>query len=93
MYKDKLLKLRSDIAKSTHGSTYLVFNDNEMKTLLNKMPKTIEELASIKGFPKNGKRVLTYGKELIQIFNDVTSVKSSLNVKNSSINMKNSSFF
>lgn len=93
MYKDKLLKLRSDIAKSTHGSTYLVFNDNELKTLLEKMPKTIEELTSIKGFPKNGKRVSTYGKALIQIFNGITSVKSSSNMENTSIGMKKSSFF
>jgi len=86
MYKEKLLELRSRIAKSTKGATYLIFNDKELEELLLKRPRSIEELSKIKGFPLKGKRVTTYGKDLVKIFNDN-------GVKSSSLDIKNSSFF
>lgn len=66
--KDRLLELRSKVAKREGQSTYLVFNDNELEVILNERPKTLEELSKIKGFPKDGKRVKAYGIELVSIF-------------------------
>ena len=66
--KDLLLELRSSIAKRSGQSTYLVYNDEELETLLGARPKSIEELAKIKGFPKDGKRVEAYGRDLVSIF-------------------------
>lgn len=89
MLKDKLLKLRSDVAKENHGATYLVFNDKELEELLLKQPKSIEELSKIKGFPKNGKRVQCYGSRLVSIF----SVKGSPMKQEPSKTMKTSNLF
>ena len=87
MYKDALLKLRSDVAKENHGATYLVFNDREMEELLLKRPATLEQLTKIKGFPKNGKRVECYGNRLVSIFSGQKTSKprsTRLDIKESS---------
>ena len=68
--RQKLLELRSKVAKENGQSTYLVFNDEEMEMILDARPKTISELAKLKGFPENGKRVAAYGKDLVKIFDN-----------------------
>ena len=85
MVKDELLKLRSDVAKSNHGATYLIFNDREMEELVKIKPKSIEELGKIKGFPINGKRVQAYGNRLVSIFvgKKTTSKTPKQNLKSS----------
>lgn len=85
--REKLIELRSEIARENGQSTYLVFNDEEMEVILDKRPKTIEELGQIKGFPKDGKRVAAYGERLVKIF-DARGGMGSLLSK-----MENSSFF
>lgn len=72
--REKLLKLRSEIAKKTKGATYLVFNDKELEMLLTAAPKSIEELCKLKGFPKDGKRVRVYGDALVSIFKGVKTI-------------------
>lgn len=66
--KEMLLKLRSEVAKKSGQSTYLVPNDKEIEMLLKVRPKTIAELTALKGFPAKGKRVAAYGNALIDIF-------------------------
>lgn len=66
--KQQLLELRRQVAKKSGQATYLVPNDKEIEMLLKVRPKNIEELTSIKGFPKTGKRVAAYGQAIIDIF-------------------------
>lgn len=79
--RQQLLDLRSRVAKKNGQSTYLVFNDEELETLLKVRPKSLEELAKIKGFPMNGKRVEAYGRDVVAIFKgrgDILGALSSL---------------
>lgn len=69
MYKQKLLDLRSKLAYASKREHSWSFSDRELRDLLLKKPKTMEELTSIKGFPKNGKRVNSFGKQILEIFN------------------------
>lgn len=69
MYRQKLLDLRSKLAYASKGEHSWSFSDRELRDLLLKKPRTIEELTSIKGFPKNGKRVNSFGKQILEIFN------------------------
>lgn len=84
--REQLIELRKAIAQKNGQATYLVYNDSELEVLLQKQPKTIEELAAIKGFPKNGKRVAAYGNALVSIFNEKPSGKIvGQSIKSSSI--------
>lgn len=85
--REKLIELRSEVAKENGQSTYLVFNDEEMETILDVRPKTIDELSKIKGFPKDGKRVAAYGQRLVNIFDARGGLGSILG------KMENSNFF
>lgn len=66
--KEQLIKLRSEVAKRSGQSTYLVPNDKEIEVLLKVRPKTIQELTALKGFPLKGKRVASYGQAIVDIF-------------------------
>lgn len=85
--KERLIELRSEVAKENGQSTYLVFNDEELEILLDKRPKTIDELSQIKGFPKDGKRVAAYGQKLVNIFDTRGGLGSILG------KIENSNFF
>lgn len=67
--RELLRKLRGHLAYRTHVPPYNVFKDEQLEELLEKQPKTIEELVQIKGFPREGKRVAGYGQAIIDIFN------------------------
>lgn len=67
--KELLQKLRGHLAYKVGMEPYKVFRDQELDLLLEKRPKTLEELAKLKGFPKDGARVTKYGKAIIDIFN------------------------
>lgn len=82
--RQKLLELRSKVAKDNGQSTYLVFNDEEMEMLLDARPKTIGDLSKLKGFPKDGKRVEAYGMELVKIFDNRGGMSALLEKMNSS---------
>lgn len=49
---------------------YQVFGDKEILTLLYHKPKTIQQLEGLKGFPKDGARVIKYGDKIVSIFNE-----------------------
>lgn len=67
--RELLQKLRGHLAYKANMEPFKVFRDQELELLLKKRPKTLEELAEIKGFPKDGARVTKYGKAIIDIFN------------------------
>lgn len=76
--EEELRRLRNRLALKSCVAQYSVFKDEEMEQLLRKKPKTIEELSSIKGFPKDGSRVSRWGQDIIKVFQhkDSTSGKT-----------------
>lgn len=70
--RQKLIDLRSAIISKNHTLPFTVYSDETIEMLLNEQPTSISELAKIKGFPINGKRVTLFGKEIIKIFTDET---------------------
>lgn len=67
--KELLQKLRGHLAYKANMEPFKVFRDQELELLLKERPKTLEALAKIKGFPKDGARVTKYGNAIIDIFN------------------------
>ena len=70
-----LRKLRGRLAYAKQCKPYKIFRDIELNLLLENKPKTIEELACLKGFPKDGKRVTCWGESIIKIFNKPGDLK------------------
>ncbi|GAA0101698.1 hypothetical protein UT300012_24130 [Paraclostridium bifermentans] len=66
--KELLCKLRGHLAFKKQVKPYVIFKDVELERLLEVQPTTLEELATIKGFPRDGKRVTGFGKSIIDIF-------------------------
>lgn len=64
-----LILLRSKLAYSTKGQHSWSFSDDELKSLIKIKPRTLDELGVIKGFPRAGKRVNSYGSLIVDIFN------------------------
>ena len=69
--KSKLLALRSKLAYATKNSHSWSFGDSEMDLLLKHRPRTLEDLGKLKGFPRTGKRVASYGQSIVDIFNGI----------------------
>lgn len=67
--KRLLEELRSALVGELHTQPFTIYNDNVIEELLKVQPKTLEELATVKGFPTNGKRIKCFGKAVIKIFN------------------------
>lgn len=64
----ELLKnYRFNIANEEGFKEYMIFNNEELETILRKKPKTKEELQDIKGFGIN--KVEKYGEEILNIVN------------------------
>lgn len=66
---NRLHKLRSDLAKKAGKGQYGSFNDQILIQIVMKRPKTLEELATIKGLPLNGKRVQGFGQAILDCVN------------------------
>lgn len=66
--EEELKRLRNRIALKSGIAQYSVFKDEQLEELLKRKPKTIDELTSIKGFPKNGARVAKWGQDIIRVF-------------------------
>ena len=64
-----LRKLRGYMAFKKQVEPYKIFRDIELDILLQVRPKTMDELTSIKGFPKTGARVACCGQSILDIFN------------------------
>lgn len=86
--KAKLLVLRSNLAYATKNSHSWSFGDSEMDLLLKFKPKTIEDLGKLKGFPRNGKRVASYGQSIIDIFNGVDVKGFDVKFENENLTVK-----
>lgn len=71
-----LLELRSKLVGKLHTLPYTVFNDSTLEDLLEVQPKTLNELAEVKGFPAEGKRVKGFGEAIIMIFKDTQKIES-----------------
>lgn len=63
-----LRKLRGHLAYAKQCEPFKIFRDVELEALLKAKPTTIEALARIKGFPKDGARVTKYGQSIIDCF-------------------------
>lgn len=73
----KLLEdLRSKLIGEHHTLPFTIYSDETIELLLQKQPKTLEELVQIKGFPKNGKRVKGFGEYVVRIFNDPEAIEN-----------------
>lgn len=68
-FREKLLQLRSKLAYETKNKHSWSFSDKELENLLKVKPKDLKTLTTIPGFPKTGKRVASYGKIIVDIFN------------------------
>ena len=66
--EELLRKLRGHLAYKSQVEPYKIFRDIELNLLLDKQPKTLEELGEIKGFPVDGKRYKSYGQSIVDIF-------------------------
>lgn len=86
--KEALLTLRGKLAFEAKDGHSWSFSDAELESLLNAQPKTLDELGVIKGFPRKGKRVEAYGKNIIDIFNGVSIDGFSVSKKGDTLDVK-----
>lgn len=68
--RELLEKLRSTLIGELHVQPYIIYDDNTIELLLQKRPKTLDELKEVKGFPEKGKRFSTFGKQIVEIFSN-----------------------
>jgi len=66
--EEQLKKLRGHLAHKKQVKPYVIFNDKTFEALMLAKPKTLEELAKVKGFGGEGKRVSGWGQAIIDIF-------------------------
>jgi ribonuclease D len=66
--RELLAKLRGRLAYKSNCAPYLIFSDELMEELLSVKPKTLDELSTIKGFPRDGKRVTKWGPAIVDVF-------------------------
>ena len=64
-----LKKLRGHLAYKKQVKPYVIFRDKELFSLIMCRPKTLDELAFIPGFPRDGSRLNKWGDAIIAIFN------------------------
>ena len=76
---EDLLALRSSIAYEMKTNHSWSFSDEELCRLVKEKPRSIEDLGKIKGFPLEGKRVKSYGRNIIDIFNGKSIEKFNAN--------------
>lgn len=81
--KQALTQLRSQLVGSMHVQPFTIYNDATINELVKAQPKTLSELARVKGFPVTGKRIKGFGDAIIAIFNEQASgVKTKIIMKN-----------
>lgn len=73
--RELLKKLRGHLAYAKQCEPFKIFRNVEFEALMEKQPKTIEELSEIKGFPKDGKRVTCWGEAIVKIFAEPEQIK------------------
>lgn len=65
---NKLKAFRSEMAKSEKIAAYMVFNNKALDALIQKRPKTLEEIKEIPGFGEI--KVQKYGMRILEIFSN-----------------------
>lgn len=65
---ESLKKYRLETCKKENVAAYFIFNNAEMEDLIEKYPRTKEELCQVRGF--GAKKIEKYGEEILGIFND-----------------------
>lgn len=65
---ESLKKYRLETCKKENVAAYMIFNNAEMEDLIEKYPRTKEELLKVRGF--GAKKVEKYGEEILSIFNN-----------------------
>ena len=73
--EELLRKLRGHLAYKKQVKPYVIFKDTELEEILKVEPKTLDELATIKGFPRTGARVTKWGQSIVDIFNKTDEVE------------------
>lgn len=73
--RELLIKLRGVLVGELHVQPYIVYPDETIELLLDMQPKTLDDLANIKGFPEKGKRFKGFGKQVIAIFNETDTIE------------------
>lgn len=91
--KRLLEELRSALVGKLHTQPFTIYSDETIERLLEVQPKTLDELAKVKGFPANGKRIKCFGKAVIAIFNQKTELKKLSVFDNASSLAKKGKFF
>lgn len=71
-----LLQLRSSLVGKMHVQPFTIYDDATVERLLQAQPHSLEELASVKGFPKDGKRIKGFGLAVVCIFSSPNKVDS-----------------
>jgi superfamily II DNA helicase RecQ len=64
-----LKQWRNDLALKTRLQSYMICHNSELVTIAKVRPKTLEELAKIKGF--SSRKVMKYGDDVIALLNSV----------------------
>jgi ribonuclease D len=73
--KELLIELRSQLVGKLHTQPFTIYTDSTIDELLKARPKTLEELASVKGFPADGKRIKGFGEAIIEIFKNTNRIE------------------
>jgi len=73
--EELLRKLRGHLAYKKQVKPYVIFKDAELVDILKVEPRTLDELATIKGFPRQGARVTKWGQSIVDIFNKTDEVE------------------
>lgn len=71
-----LLKLRSKLVGKNRTLPYTIYTDRNIGDLLKAQPKSLAELAKIKGFPETGVRFKGFGEAIVGIFTGVEKIES-----------------
>lgn len=71
--RQALINLRAQLVGTMHVQPFTIYQDTTIEALLAAKPKTLEELAKVKGFPAKGKRMQGFGEAVVAIFDESAS--------------------
>jgi superfamily II DNA helicase RecQ len=74
--RELLVALRAKLIGTKHTLPFTIYSDETIEDLLKAQPATLEELAKVKGFPANGKRVAGFGECIVKIFTSTDEVSN-----------------
>lgn len=75
--QEKLLnEYRSQMSRDKRIKVFKVFTSENIQDVLKAQPRSLEDLAQVKGFPKNGKRIQQYGEAIIEIMTKCDDIET-----------------